>query len=212
MAPVFTLQGHQVGHGAHRHQVQPVFRVNAFHRVFGQQGLGNLEGQAHAGQVFIRVFVAGLLGTHHRVSLGQVILGVVVVADDQVEAHLAGVLRLARGANAAIHADHHAHAVGIQGIQGIIVEAVTFIEAVGDLFAGVGAHPVQHLHQQGRAGDTVHIIIAVDRDGFVILQRAQQALHGGVHILNKNGSYSGPEAVRKVRACSALVMPRLKSR
>jgi hypothetical protein len=64
---------------------------------------------------------------------------VVVVGDDQVQSDAAGMLGFLHRADAAVHGDHKAHAFIKQSIQGIDVQAVAFVEAVGDVAAHHGS-------------------------------------------------------------------------
>ena len=193
---VFTGQRHHVRHGAQRHQVQPLFRQHAFHRAVLQQSLGDLVRQPNAGQVLFRVRVVVALLANHRQRIRQLILRHVVVADDQIQAQRAGVFGLARRADAAVHRQHHAETALRQHIQGFIVQAVAFIEAVGDVRLGVAAQGTQHLHHQGGRGHPVHVVIAVDRHGLAAVDGAPEPLHRPVHIHQQKGIGQRSRAVQ----------------
>ena len=65
---VLANEGRQVGDGAQRDQVEQVRQVDrrGGSTRFLEQGFGDLEGDAHAGQVFIGINIAVLFRIYHR--------------------------------------------------------------------------------------------------------------------------------------------------
>ena len=101
--PVLPHQGNHVGHRTQAHHVgvfpEHFFRVAA-------EGTHQLEGQRHAGQILVRVGVAGLMGVNDGNGQRQLVLALVVVGNHQVNAQLVTQLRFRNGGDAAVHGDN----------------------------------------------------------------------------------------------------------
>ena len=96
-------------------------------------------------------------------------------------AQFPGQRRHVHGVDAAIHGDEQ---VGVlrQRAHGLLVEAVALAVAVGQVGANVRAQRCQVQVEDGRGGDAVHVVIAVDADAFARLQRRAHALHDPAHV------------------------------
>lgn len=120
---------------------------------------------------------------HHRSQT-------VVVGDDHVQADVVGVLHLKHRANAAVDGDDQVSAFGFQLGQGLDVQAVPFIDAVGDVRPyQIPVYPqaAQRLRQQHSAGHAVGIKITVDDDRFFVINRLFNAGNGFVHVWQQKG-------------------------
>ena len=109
--PVFPLKGHDVRHGAQADHVGVLLQHGL---LVAAEGAGQFEGYAHAGEVFVGVPPINTMGIHHRGGLGQGVLALVVVGDDQVDAQLPAQLRFRQGGDAAVHGDHQFHTFAAQ--------------------------------------------------------------------------------------------------
>lgn len=89
--------------------------------------------------------------------------------------------RLVREQDAAIHSDDEFDAIRFLKIQRVGIETIAFIEPIWDVAAHVRAESFQCLHHQSGGGDTIHIVIAVDRDRLIVVQRMLDTVHGGLH-------------------------------
>ena len=97
-------------------------------------------------------------------GVGQLGARLVVVGDDQLDAQLAGQGRLFHAGDAAIHGDDQLGPVGGQAADGLGVQPVAFVDAMGDVVAGLGAEQFQAEPEDGRAADAVDVVVAVDGD------------------------------------------------
>ena len=170
---VLAQQRHHVRHGGKRRQ------IDVFHgrRPPGER-LHQFEGHARAGEMRAGIAVQKRIDQR---AVRQVRAGAVVVGDDDVHAQFFGQRRHVHGVDAAIHGDEQ---VGVlrQRAHGLLVEAVALAVAVGQVGANVRAQRCQVQVEDGRGGDAVHVVIAVDADAFARLQRRAHALHGPAHV------------------------------
>ena len=100
--PVFSLQWHDVRHGAEADHVGVLLQHL---RLVAAEGGCQLEGHAHAGEIFVGVAAVRPVGIHNCHGLGQDILAFMVVGDDQIDAQLPAQLRLGHGGDAAVYGD-----------------------------------------------------------------------------------------------------------
>ena len=104
-----------------------------------------------------------------------------VVGDDDVHAQFFGQRRHVHGVDAAVHGEQQAGVLR-QGAHGLLVEAVALAVAVGQVGANVRAQRGQVQAEDGRGGDAVHVVIAVDADALALCQRRAQAGDGFFHV------------------------------
>ena len=151
------------------------------------QGQHQLQGHAHARQVLEGVGAVAAAGVHHRSGLGQDVLALVVVGDDQIQADLPGVAGLLHAGDAAVHGDHQAHPPVPEGAQGLPPQAVAVLHPAGDVLQTVRPPGAQVVHQQHRGGDAVHVVVAEDGHPLAAGDGPLDARHGPVHVLHQKG-------------------------
>ena len=122
------------------------------------------------------------MGGHHRRAAGQRVRALVVVGDHHVHPQALGVLRLVHGGDAAVHRDDKGNALPVQGIHCVPVQAVALLHPVGDVGNHRRALAAEKIGEQAGGGDPVHVIVPVDGDALVPLQRQTQAPGGLVHV------------------------------
>ena len=127
------------------------------------------------------------LGVHHRHGVGQGVLALVVVRDDQVQADFFGVAGLLHAGDTAVHGDDQGHALLPQGAQGILPQAVAVLDAAGDVFQAVPSAQPQVVHQQHGGGDAVHVVVSEHGHPLAGLQAPPDTGHGLVHVLHQEG-------------------------
>ncbi len=96
------------------------------------QRLHQLQRDADARQVLVRVGAVVPLRVDDRERRRQLAVGLVVVGDDQVDAELARAACRLRAANAAVHRDDHRDALGVQPLDRRGLEAVAVLDPLGD--------------------------------------------------------------------------------
>ena len=112
-----------------------------------------------------------------------------VVGDDEVDAEFFGDDCGVGCSDAAVDGDDDFGACISEGLDGGFVEAVAFIEAVGDVGVdfGVGCDDTEHVVEDGGGGDAVDIIITEDGDWFIVFDGIKDALCGFVEVWDEGG-------------------------
>ncbi len=178
---VLADQRHHVGHGADRGELQerrqPLLPVEPL-----AQRLHDLEGDADARKVLVRVGAVGPLRVDHRQGRRQLGLRFVVVGDDEVDAELAGTARRLGAPDATVHRHDHAHAVGVQPLHRRGLQAVAVPHPFGDEVRDVTSEQFQRATQDDRRGHAVDVVVAVDRDPLPALERGAQPIDRGPHV------------------------------
>ena len=139
-----------------------------------QQRLRQLEGYAHARQRFLRIAAVRPERVQDGAGGGQVAVGQVMVGHDAVHAQFARPRQHGVLANAGVHADHHAEAVGRGLLDHRGAHAVAIGEPVRDVSLHLGAQHAQRREQHHHRHGAVHIVVTVNQDFFVLLQSAAQ--------------------------------------
>ena len=65
---------------------------------------------------------------------------------------------------------------------GVGIEAVAFIDAMGDVVIDVSAGGFEQVPEHGGAGDAVDVVVAVEGDFFVGADALDDAIGGAVHV------------------------------
>jgi len=148
---------------------------------------GHLQGHAHPCQTLEGVGTVGMVGVHHRHGGGQDLLAGVVVGDDHLDALFSGIGHLVHGGDAAVHRDDEGDPLGGEVVDGLVVEAVALLQPVGDVGQDSAPFGAEELRQQTGGGDAVHVVVAVDRHEFFILNCPADARHRLVHVPQEHG-------------------------
>ena len=180
---VLVVQGHDIGddaQGGQNHRVEQeiaeqrrdLFAAALAHR----QRPGQLEGDARAAQAAERVRRSRQPGVDQHGRVGQRVLHLVVVGDDQLQPQPARLLGLGQAGDAAIDRDHQFRALFRDLAKRPGVEAVALFLAMGNVDVGPGPEQVERLQEDGRAGHSVHVVIAVDVDAPALVDGVEDSL------------------------------------
>ena len=118
------------------------------------------------------------VGVNHRDCLGQGILAFVVVGDDQIHAQLS----LGHGGNAAVHGDDELNPLVVKLVQGNGVQTVALLQPTGDVADTAAAVAAEKVCQQAGGGNAVHVIVAEDRDFFLVFDGQRHSSGSQSHI------------------------------
>jgi hypothetical protein len=160
--PVLPDDRRDVGHGADGREVgqgqgegRPAVHV-------GQHELGDLEGDAAAGQATIRVRRVGSVRVHQRERRWRVGRHAVVVGDDDVDATLGGGGDLVPAAAPAVDGDDERDAGRHRGLDRREREAVSLVQAARDVRLHRQAEPAEGEHQDREAVEPIGVEVAED--------------------------------------------------
>ncbi len=105
-----------------------------------------------------------------------------MVRHHHVHTQAGGILDFFHSSDAGIHRNHQLAASLRQPPDGGLVESIAFAEPIWNIINAVRPLRTEILHQQGGAGDAVHIVIAIDGDFVAGGQRPPHFRYGLVHI------------------------------
>ena len=138
--------------------------------------LHELQRDADAGKVFVRVRAVAPLRVDDRQRQRQLGVRLVVVGDDEVEAELARPARRLGAPDAAIHRDDQRDAFRVQPLDRRRLQAVAVAQPLGDEVHDVAAEQLERAAQDHGGGDAVDVVVAVDRDAFLARDGGQDAV------------------------------------
>ena len=101
---------------------------------------------------------------HEHVGLGQRVGERVMVGHDQLQPQFSGPAGLGHAGDPAVDRDDEVRSLPGQRRQGVGVEAVSLLEAVGDVPRGLGVDRFEAAHQDRRGAHAVGVVVAIDDD------------------------------------------------
>ena len=175
--------------------------------------LDELQRDADAGEVLVRVGAVVALRVHHRDGVGQLDVGLVVVGDDEIDAELAGAARGRGAADAAVHRDDDPRAIRLQAIEGGRLQAVAVAQPLGDEMHDIGAEQLERPPQDDGRRDAVHVVVAVDGNALARGNGAAPAASTARSMsASRNGSSRwSSDGARNRLASSRSCRPRMAS-
>ena len=182
---VLAHDGHDVRGDADGHKVQQGDEVVELDAVAHGKCLHELEPHAAARQVLVGIRVVRALGVEDGGGRGQLVVGHVVVADDEVDAFLAGIRHFLHGLDAAVQHDDQLHARPCGIVHPLHRHPVALVVAVGDVVVDVGVILLDEFVDQRHGRGAVHVIVAIDQYPFLSAHGPVQAFHSHVHVLHQ---------------------------
>ncbi len=150
-----------------------------------------------------------LIWVQHRQRLRHAALLVrqMVVGHDQVELQLLRLGRRGKRAHARIHRDHQPHAILVRRREHARLHPITFLDAMRHMIANVRlrlrtrTQSLDRRLQQYRGRRAVHVVVAVNEDGFVRQHRLSYPRHRLAHAQHPVGIVQLVERRSKERLC-----------
>ena len=104
-----------------------------------------------------------------------------MVGDDQVDAQPARRLRRSKGADAHIHADDELDAGSRGALDDVVAHVIAVADAVRNVEVGGAAAQLNRGLQDDDCGRAIHVVVAVDQDGFFVLDGGFDAINRRLH-------------------------------
>ena len=186
--PDLPVQGHHVRHQTQAEQIGIPLQQTG---LVAADGGGQLEGNAHAGEIGMGIGAVGPVGIHHSRCPGQGLLALMVIGDDQVHAQPSAELRLGIGGDAAVHRNDQIHLLPIELPDGDLIQAVALLQSGRDIAGDPGAHLGQKIRQQGGGGNAVHVVISEHGNMLPPCHGKAHPIGGKLHILHQEGRVQG---------------------
>ena len=182
---VLAHYGHEVRCYAHGNKVEQGVELVGRDAVVHCKGLHELEAYAATREVRIGVGRTGKLGVQYRNGAGQLLIGDVMVAHDEVYAQRLGIRYLLNGLYATVEHDDQLHACGIGVVDTALRDSITILVAVGDVVVYVRRELLQKLIDQSHGRCAVDVIIAIDKYALFLSKSLVQAAHGNIHVVHE---------------------------
>ncbi len=169
---------HHVGDGAERDEIDEVEQVRLGPRRIPEAAPAQLaidrdDGQEHeadGGEMAERGEIVVAVRIDDR-RLGQLLVGLVMVDDDGVEAEPRGLRERLEARRAAVDGDEELRAALGEPTDRLDVRPVALEDAVGNMEQRIEAAAAQEAREQRRRGRAVDVIVAEDGDGLAALHR-----------------------------------------
>jgi len=190
--PVFVHQGGQVADRPEGHEIEVVAKVRigavcpeADVAQPASQGDQEVEDDSDAGKMLEGEGAVAAIGVDDGRRSGQRRRHLVMVQDDRVDALCAGVFDFLPVRHPAVDRDDQPDLPGLEPVDGRAVQAVSLVHPVGNVVHHAIVDPAQKPVQDRQGGDSVGIVIAVDRNRFLPLDRADHARNALLHVLHE---------------------------
>ena len=132
----------------------------------GRQGLDQLQGHANAGEVLVGIAAVPPLGVDDRHRRRQLVIGLVVVCDDQVDPEFLRATTRLDAADAAVDRHDDVHTFGVQALDRGRLQPVPVAQPLGDEVHYLTAEQFERSTQDDRRRDAVHVVIAMHGNAF----------------------------------------------
>ena len=127
------------------------------------------------------------LGVEDGGGRRQGLVGEMVVADDDIDALVAGVAHFLHGLDAAVQGDDQGVAVLVSPVDALVGDAVALVVAVGYVVLDVGVEIAYEGVHQGYSRGTVHVVVSVYHDPFLLGDSLLEPVYSPVHIFHQEG-------------------------
>ena len=161
----------------------------------------DLEADAAAAELLVGVGAVALLGVEHRHGARHLVARQVVVADDEVDATLLGVVHLLHGLDAAVEGYHQLHPRLVGVVDALVRNAVTLAFAVRHVEVYVSVQLLQVAVKQRHGRRSVDIVVAINHDSLLFAYRLVDAVHRLSHALHQEGVVDLVESRTEEFAC-----------
>ena len=127
------------------------------------------------------------LGVEDGGGGGQGLIRQMVVADDDIDALVLGIADFLHGFDAAVEGDDQGVAVLPGPVDALVGDAVALVVAVGDVVFDVGVEIAYEGVHQGYSRGTVHVVVSVYHDPFLLGDSLLEPVYSPVHIFHQEG-------------------------
>ena len=207
---VFADQRHNIRHRSKRRQLCKFLPLRQPARLALLQRLTQLEGNAHAAQILKRIAAVSLLGVDNCVSRRQNLGHRMVVRNNNIQ-RLRRIGYLVQTADAAVHGNNQCRTLLRNIFQSFVVQAVALTLTLRNIGGNLTSALLQIKIQQGGGTDSVHIIVAVNRNLLACRQGPLYTLNRALHILQQKRIMKGSSAaVEKITHRSGILQTALQ--
>ena len=147
--------------------------------------MGQAQRDAGAGELLVLRGIPGPPRVHQRVRVGKHRRGVVVVGDDEIDAEVPGELGFGNGRHTAVDRHDDLRPIGGELAEGRRVQAVALLIAVRDVRAHRDPEVPECADEDGRAGDAVDVVVAIDDDALAGGERTVDPVDGPVEVQHR---------------------------
>jgi len=102
-----------------------------------------------------------------------------MIGDDQIDVVLTGDVGGGEVGDAAIDGYDQPRVILGELFNGFGVEAIAFVDAMGDIELDLGAGELEAVPEDGDAGDAIDVIVAIEDDFLFLFQGGLDSLYGG---------------------------------
>ena len=207
---VFTDERHNIRYRSQCRQLRQPLPLWQPARLTLLQRLAQLEGNAYTAQMLKRIAAVTLLGVDNCVSRRQNLRHRMVVRNNNIQ-RFRRIGYLAQTADAAVHGNHQRCTLFRNIFQRFVIQAVAFAFTLRNVGGNPAAALLQIQVQQGGSTDSVHIIVAVNRNLLSRRQGPLNALNRTLHILQQKRIMKGSStAVKKITHRSCILQTALQ--
>jgi hypothetical protein len=181
--PVLPPERHHVCDGAEGGQIDEGVAdpINVLPQLPSQPG-AELPGDSGSAEVGKGIAAVGAVRIDHRIRDRERVLRKVMVGDDRHHSGLLDRLHLLVGGDAAIAGEKEARAEGHGVSHGLRMDAIAPLDPMGDIGVDLEVHPLQESGKDGRAGDAIHIVVAMHEHQAPFASDLQKGMDGGLEV------------------------------
>ena len=184
---VFAGHRHDVGGDANGDEVEKGFEVDGVDAVGLGEPLHELVSDAASREVGIGVGGAFEFRVEDCGSRGQLVVGDVVVANDEIDAERGGIFDFLDGLNAAVEDYDEFDALLVELVDYAMRDAISVVVAGGDIVSDVGVVIAEILVDERHSGSAVDIVVSVNHNALLASHGTVETSHCEVHLGHQEG-------------------------
>ena len=178
---------HDIRGDAHSAEVEQRGELVELYAIAHSEGLHKLEPYATPRKVGVGVMIVAPLGIKNGHSTRQLIVGHMVIADNEIDTLTFSISYLLYSLNTTVEHDNKSYASLRSKIDTFLRDTITLFIAIGDVEIDVGVVLQQKLVDQGNGCTAIHIVVAIHEDALFAAHSQIKAIHCLLHIIHKEG-------------------------
>ena len=143
-----------------------------------------LKDHAYARKIFEGIGAILSVRIYHRNRIGNDLAAIVMIGDHHIDPLLLSVKSLVDSGDAGVNGDDHIHSAN-HPLDNGQTKTVSLGDAIGNEILAFNASAGKIIVQHHSRGNAVYVVIAVNANPLLVVDRATNSFHCAIHILEK---------------------------
>ncbi len=179
---IFSRYGDNIGGNTYSHQIEQGFYFRKRKIVSGRECLNQFKSYSATRQFFIRIIGIGSFGIDNGHGTGKLIVGHMMIANDEIDAFLFGIRNLIDGFDAAVKRNNKFYTCAHSIIDSLKRYAVPFIVPIRNIIIDIICYSAQKLVNQRNGRCAIDIVISINQNSLLVPNSSFNASDCHFHV------------------------------